>query len=118
ELWAVSLLERFEGRNITWGLSECVLVDERAVYATAGGSRALLVAFDKRSGEEIWRSKPFRDPDKNQFESAGYASPILVRYGDRRLLIGTSQRHLFCADANTGAIQWTVPRPTTYSVLA
>jgi outer membrane protein assembly factor BamB len=118
ELWAVALLDRFEGRNITWGLSECPLVDERAVYATAGGSKALLVALDKRSGEEIWRSQPLRDRDQSEFESAGYASPILVRFDGRRLLIGCSLRHLFCADADTGAIQWTVDRPTAHSVLA
>jgi hypothetical protein len=29
--------ERFRGENITWGLSECLIMDERAVYATPAG---------------------------------------------------------------------------------
>jgi outer membrane protein assembly factor BamB len=113
------VLERFRGENITWGLSECLLVDERAVYVTAGGRDALLVALDKRSGEVLWQSKPLLDSGKaDSAESAGYAPPILVRFGGRRLVIGCSARHLFCADADTGELQWTRPRPTSYSVLA
>lgn len=119
EVWAVPLLERFEGENITWGLSECPLVDDRAVYATVGGDRALLAALDKRTGQVLWQSEPLRDSEgERAVETASYVSPILVRFAGKRLLIGCSLRHLYCADADTGAIQWTVRRPTTYSVLA
>ena len=119
ELWAFTTLERFRGENITWGLSECLLVDERAVYAAAGGPEALLVALDKRNGEILWRSEPLLVADKNGApETPGYAAPILVRFAGRRLLIGASSRHLYCADADTGRLQWTQPRPTSYSVLA
>jgi outer membrane protein assembly factor BamB len=119
ELWSVDLLARFLGDNITWGLSECLLVDERAVYATAGGRDALLVALDRLTGEVLWRSAPLFDPqEKASLENAGYASPILVRFAGRRLIIGCSLRHLYCADADTGRIQWTRHRPTTYGVIA
>ncbi len=119
ELWAVNLLERFRGENITWGLSENLLVDERAVYATAGGRDALLVALDQQTGQLLWQSEPLLDSEAgNAADSPGYAAPILVRFAGRRLLIGASQRHLFCADADTGVLQWTRRRPTSYSVLA
>lgn len=119
EIWAVPLLDRFEGRNITWGLSECPLVDERAVYATAGGSRALVAAFDKQSGDLLWQSEPLHDSEgERAVEAASYVSPILVRFAGKRLLVGCSLRHLYCVDADTGTIQWSVRRPTSYSVLA
>lgn len=119
ELWAVELLARFHGENITWGLADCLLVDERAVFATAGGRDALLVALDKRTGEVRWRSEPLFDAgEKGTLENASYVSPILVRFAGRRLLIGCSLRHLYCADADTGEIQWTRRRPTSYAVLA
>jgi outer membrane protein assembly factor BamB len=119
ELWAVNLLERFRGENITWGLSECLLVDQRAVYATAGGRNALLVAFDKTSGRELWRSEALSDAsNQGAFETAGYAAPILVSFAGKRLIVGCSARHAFCVDADTGKIQWTQPRPTSYSVIA
>ncbi len=118
EIWSVNLLERFRGENITWGLSDCLLVDERAVYATAGGRDALLVALDRQTGEMLWRSDPLIDPGTKEIENAGYAPPVLIRFAGRRLIVGCSSRNLFCADAETGQIQWTRPRPTSYSVLA
>ncbi len=118
EVWSVNLLERWRGENITWGLSECLIVDERAVYATAGGRDALLVALDKRNGELLWRSEPLFATGKKESDTAGYAAPILVRFAGRRLLIGCSSQHLFCADADTGRLQWAHPWPTSYSVLA
>jgi outer membrane protein assembly factor BamB len=109
-LWSVDLLKRFGGQNITWGLSECLLVDERAVYATAGGTEAQMVALDKITGDVMWKSKPL--------ESASYVSPIFVEFAGRRLIVGCSIRNLFCVDAQTGVLQWTQPMPTAYSVLA
>lgn len=119
EHWTVDVLQRFGGKNITWGLSENLLVDERAVYVTAGGSAALLVAFDKHSGGVLWQSAPLPDTAGDGApENASYVSPILVRFDDRRLLLGSSLRHLYCADAETGALQWTRRFPTTYSVIS
>jgi outer membrane protein assembly factor BamB len=119
ELWSAALLEQFDAENINWGISECPVVDERAVYATAGGRKALVVALDKRTGELIWQSPPLHDADEpGKVETAGYVSPILARFGERRLLIGCSLKSLYCVDADTGAIQWTTRRKTTYSVLA
>ena len=119
EIWSSNVLEQFGGQNITWGLSECLLVDDRAVYATAGGSEALVVAFDKTTGAVLWKSDPLRDSEgERRFENASYVSPILVRYGKRRLLIGCSLHHLFCADADTGVLQFTRRFPTTHSVLS
>jgi outer membrane protein assembly factor BamB len=119
ELWAVDVLKQFGGSNITWGLSECLLVDERAVYVTAGGSEALVVALNKTNGAVLWKSSPFHDAAREGVvENASYVSPILVQFGARRLLIGASLRHLYCVDATTGARQWTQPMSTSYSVLA
>lgn len=119
ERWAMDVLSQFGGKNITWGLSECVLVDERAVYVTAGGSAALLVALDKKTGKVLWKSDPLLDTAGDGApENASYVSPILVRFGERRVLFGCSLRHLYCADADTGALQWTHRFPTTYSVIS
>jgi outer membrane protein assembly factor BamB len=119
ELWAIQTLERFGGANITWGLSECLLVDDRAVYVTAGGREALVVALDKLTGTVLWQSESLVDAEgDHSVESPSYVSPILIQFGERRLIVGCSIRHLFCVDADTGAIQWTRRRPTTHSVIA
>lgn len=119
ERWAIDLLERFRGENLTWGLSDCLLVDEQVVYAMAGGRDALLVALDRETGAVRWQSEPlFLAEQKDTPDTAGYASMIHVQYAGRRLLVGCSGRHFFCADAATGRLQWTRPRPTAYAVQA
>lgn len=119
EVWMVNVLERFRGDNITWGLSECLLVDEKALYVTAGGREALVVALDKGTGEVLWKSEPLLDRERNNaVENASYVSPIMVQFAGRKLLIGCSLRHLFCVDAESGVLQATWPVPTAHSVIA
>ena len=117
-LWAVDLLQQFKGKNITWALSEAVVVDERAVYATAGGSEALMVALHPENGNVVWKSESLTDSEDGAVENASYVSPILVSFAGRRLLIGASLRNLFCVAADSGKLQWTARMPTSYSVLA
>ncbi|MBI5770755.1 MAG: PQQ-like beta-propeller repeat protein [Verrucomicrobia bacterium] len=119
EHWAVDVLKRFRGDNITWGLSECLIVDERNVYVTAGGRDALLVAFDKLTGELRWQNAPLPALGSGDaVDGPSYTPPVLVRFAGRRLYIGAATTQLYCADADTGRLQWTRPRPTSYGVLA
>ncbi|NLC55745.1 MAG: PQQ-binding-like beta-propeller repeat protein [Armatimonadetes bacterium] len=103
EVWAVNVLERFGGQNITWGISECLLVDGRRVLVTPGGTQALMAALDKRTGETLWRTEPIPG------EQAAYTSPILFRWGGRRLVTNCSSRYGFGVDAETGKLLWKVP---------
>ncbi len=119
ELWAVDLMKAFRGENITWGFSECLLVDERAVYATVGGRDALVAAFAKATGALLWQSAPVPSgKNADTSETASYVAPILVQFAGRRLIVGCGTHTLYCADADTGKLQWTRPRPTAYGVLA
>jgi len=118
EQWVVNVLERFEAPNIKWGISECLLIDGDRVIVSPGGKKALIAALDKKTGETVWASKPLRftrthrfggkevDPPQPDIDKAGYASPSLLEVGGRRLIMGCSARHLFCADAETGDIVW------------
>ncbi len=103
QLWAVDILKRFQGENIQWALSECVLVDGPRVIATPGGQKGLMAALDKRTGQTVWTTE---DPEHDR---AGYSSPILLRYGGRRLIAHCSASYGFGADADTGELLWKVP---------
>lgn len=119
ELWSLDVLKQFRGSNITWGMSENLLVDEHAVYVTAGGEEALLVALNKTNGAVLWKTPPLHDSTgEKKVENASYVSPILIQLGNRRLIVGASLRHVFCVDAASGALQWSQPFRTTYAVLA
>lgn len=111
EVWAANVLERFQGRNLTWAISECVLVDGANVVVTPGGRKAFMAALNRRTGETVWAGEPLREPDT---ERTGYASPILFRLGSRRLLVTLSLRSVVCVDADTGKVQWVFEHPTRY----
>jgi outer membrane protein assembly factor BamB len=103
EFWAVDILERFGGKNITWALSECLLVDGERLIVTPGGRKALMAALDKRTGETIWTTPPLDDNETS------HCSPILFRHAGRRLISNCSSAHGFGVDADTGELLWSVP---------
>jgi len=103
EVWTVNILERFDGKNITWALSECVLVDGPRVIVTPSGKKALMAALDKRDGRTIWTTDPLAE------DRATHCSPILFRYGGRRVIANCSSAHGLGVDADTGNLLWTVP---------
>ena len=100
ELWAVNILELFEGKNITWGVSESVLVDGDMVFATPVGTKALMVALDKRNGRTLWATPPIPG------EELSYASAILASVAGRKQLITSSARQVFGVDAKSGKMLW------------
>jgi outer membrane protein assembly factor BamB len=103
EEWAVDLLARFAADNITWAISECVLVDGPRVIVTPGGKQALMAALDRQDGHTVWTT-PSLDGEKTS-----YSSPILVQFRGQRLLVNCSARHGFGVDADSGRLLWTVP---------
>lgn len=108
ETWAVEILDRFEGANILWGLSECLLVDGDRVLVTPGGKKAAMAALDRKTGETRWTSEPFEKSEAN------YGSPILFQLGGRRQLVNFTARTAFGVDADTGRLLWKQPRPSEF----
>ncbi len=129
-LWSANVLERFQGTNIIWALSECLLVDGTNVIVTAGGAKAVMAALDAATGRTVWSSEPLllgpsTDPAHERVaepagvaDSPAYASPILFRLGGRRHIAGLANQHAFGVDADTGRLLWTRPMSTRYRVIA
>ncbi len=110
ELWTLNVLEQFGGRNITWAVSECLLIDGDRVIVTPGGTKALMAALDKRTGQTLWTTKPLDE------DNTSHSSPILFRYGGRRMIANCSSAHGFGVDADTGELLWTVPLRNPHGV--
>jgi outer membrane protein assembly factor BamB len=108
EQWAVNILERFDGKNITWAVSECLLVDGPRLIVTPGGTKALMAALDKRTGQTIWTTEPLPEDDTS------HCAPILFRCNGRRQIANCSSAHGFGVDADTGELLWTVPLKNKY----
>ncbi len=75
-LWSKDL-GKFES---PWGTASCpILVDNNVVQNCDADSDAYLVALDKRSGQEIWRTR--------RRDHRGWSTPILVNAVGRRELV-------------------------------
>ncbi len=110
EQWAVEVLERFGGKNITWAMSECLLVDGRRLIVTPVGTDALMAALDKTTGQTVWTTPALAD------DQASYCSPMLFRHDGRRIVASCSSAHGFAVDADNGKLLWTVPLRSPYGV--
>ncbi len=110
EVWSSDICERFEAKNITWALSECLLVDGSHLIVTPGGKQALMVALDKTDGKIIWTTPPLGD------DLTSYCSPILFQFGGQRVIANCSSAHGFAVDADNGKLLWTVPLKNPHKV--
>ncbi len=111
-VWNVNVLERFGAKNITWALAESILVDGRHVISTPGGPQTAVVALDKMTGETVWQSA------SAEGDPTGYATPSLVEYKGKRLILTFTGKATICVDADTGQLYWRYPHETSYDVNA
>ena len=105
-LWGLNILERFGGQNITWGLSESVLIDGNHVICCPGGQTAV-AALDKKTGEPVWKSASAGD-------APGYASPALGEHRGLRLIFTLTSQAVIAVNADTGTLMWRYPHATPF----
>ena len=103
EIWSVRLVEKYKCRGEAWGLHDVVVIDERAVYAAITGADALIVALDKKTGKEIWRTR------NTSGDVYTYSSPILANVDGRKQVIWCGGVNTYGVDAKTGKLIWKFP---------
>ena len=102
-LWQRDLVRDFDAQVPVWGMAGTPLVDGSRVYCLAGGTNnAKVVAFDKRTGREVWRALA-------SDSEPGYSSPMLVEAGGRKQLIQWHSRGVASLDPETGRLFWELP---------
>jgi hypothetical protein len=74
------------------------LVEGNQLITLVGGKDALVVSFDKATGEEIWRA--LDDPE------VGYCPPVIFSFGEHRQLIIWHPRAVSSLDPETGKVHW------------
>ncbi|HET6250490.1 MAG TPA: PQQ-binding-like beta-propeller repeat protein [Tepidisphaeraceae bacterium] len=61
EVWHKDLRKELSGEMGGWGYAESPLVDGDKLICTPGGKQGTVAAFDKKTGDVIWRSKDMTD---------------------------------------------------------
>ncbi len=111
ERWSRSLPEDFEGYlmramgSYDWKFSESPLVDGDRVIVTPGHIAAMLVALNKETGEEIWRTRGGRIGPLGA-DGAGYSSVVVSEAGGTRQYVQLVGRGLMSVEAETGKMLW------------
>lgn len=99
KVWSVDLFEKFDGKNIQWGIAESVLIDGDNLICTPGGEINNVVALNRFTGETVWTSKGFGEP-------SAYCSPVLVVHNQTRLVVTMTATSVVGIDADTGEFYW------------
>ncbi|HEV3236952.1 MAG TPA: PQQ-binding-like beta-propeller repeat protein [Gemmataceae bacterium] len=104
KVWSVSLKKDFEGQvGHGWGFCESVLIDQDKLICTPGGKKGALLALDKKTGKEIWRTKDLEDP-------ASSASIITTTVAGKRHYVQMTQKGVVGVSPEDGRVLWHFPR--------
>jgi len=99
-IWRRDYVREFGTTLPTWGISGAPVVDGDRLIAVVGGSPdAKVVAFDKRTGKEIWRAL-------TADSEPGYSQPVMVEAGGNRQVIVWHPGALVALDPATGKVNW------------
>jgi len=95
--WEIDTLQKFDGKNIQWGVSESVLIFDNKVICTPGGKDATVVALDKMNGQTVWTSKGLS-------ETSAYCCPVVITRGGKRLIATMVQESIVLIEPETGKL--------------
>lgn len=106
-LWRKDYVADFGARPTTWawnwGFSSSPVVHDNLLIALVGGNPdAKVVAFDKLTGKEVWRSISGEG-------DLGVAQPIIIDAGRARQLIVWDPEAVYSLNPKTGAVYWKEP---------
>ena len=108
-LWQKDFQKDFGTKLPTWGMAGAPLVEGDQLICLVGGANgALVVSFNKHTGEELWRS--LDDP------GVGYCQPVILEFGGQRQLIIWHATHVSGLDPADGKLLWQYPFPTNYAL--
>ncbi len=105
-VWRKNLETDFGGSMMSgWGYSESPLVDGDKLICTPGAKNAMLVALNKKTGAEIWRSSI---PEGKA--GAGYSSIVISTGAGKKQYVQLVGQGLIGVSADDGKFLWNYNR--------
>lgn len=105
-LWKKSLTEEYGVETPFWGFAAHPLVDGDLLYCLVGGEGSVAVAFDKNTGEEVWRALSAIGP--------GYCPPTMIEHAGTKQLLIWHPESLNSLNPRTGEVYWSLPLEPNY----
>jgi len=102
-IWQKDFVKEYGTEIPVWGMSGAPLVDGSLLICLVGGKEgAKVVAFDKVTGREVWRSI-------DASGEPGYGPPILFEAAGKRQLIQWHPQAISSLDPRSGKVLWEEP---------
>jgi outer membrane protein assembly factor BamB len=100
-LWSKDFKKDYGARTPFWGFCGHPLVDGKKLFCVVGGKDAVVVAFDKDTGKELWKALDAREP--------GYSPPTMIQAGGKKQLVIWHAESINGLDPEKGTLYWSVP---------
>ena len=104
-IWSKELKKEYKTTSALWGYAGHPLIDGENLITLAGGAGSHLVALDKNTGKEVWKSLTSVEQ--------GYSPPTIIEAGGTRQLITLRPDAVTSVDPATGKEFWSVPYEAT-----
>ena len=104
-LWSHKVIDELSGKEAEYGMACSPLVVGEQVIVTAGAPKATLVAYQTKSGKQLWTAGG--DP-------AGYSSPALLNLGGRPQIVAFTGSSALGVAPATGTVLWRYPYETNF----
>ena len=103
--WQRDYVEEFKGKVPSWGFTDSVLIDGDKLICTPGGSKAGLVALDKKTGQDLWKSEIAGGGGGG---GGGYCSPQKVTLLGKPMVVILmgAQAGVVGVDPESGKVLW------------
>jgi len=104
-VWQRDFVTDFDGRSSGRGYGESPLIDGDRLICTPGGSDAMLVALDRKTGVVVWKAAlPANDAGGN--DTAAFSSIVVGHGAGIRQFVQLTSRGLAGFEADTGRFLW------------
>lgn len=109
EAWSVDLVSAHGAKNIKWQNAASPVIDGDRVFVAGGGEGQSLLAFNKNTGEVIWKA---------QKDAITHATPIVAELHGVRQVIFFTQSGLVSSRLDNGELLWRQEFPFKVSTAA
>ena len=103
--WSKDFKKEFNTKAALWGYASHPLIDGDKLICIVGGEGSHAVAFNRKSGEEIWRN--LTSPEQ------GYSPPTIIEAAGKRQLILVRPNGVSSVNPDTGAEYWSTDYEAT-----
>ena len=97
-VWSRDLKRDYSTKAALWGYASHPLIDGERLVCVAGTDVAHAVAFDKRTGKEIWRA--------GTAPEQGYSPPAVIEHAGVRQIVFMKPDGIYAVEPETGKVIW------------